>query len=226
MTISLRRADLLHLLTDSGVRVTLGAVSTYGSIRLASEEEVSAENTPSLNAQLSIIKIVTGTLPGLSGGVVLTAAGASYRVHRHSMVGDGESTDIVAYPTTAPTADFWTEGAILLPWASRIAGAAPSPAFDLDTILGAPILVLEAEVAAQGTDPRLNVKVQDCTTAGGTFVDCGYAFDEIADEGGLRVLALDRAEVERYIRLVPVVTGDDDPEFWCGAGVLDVAVPR
>lgn len=225
MSILTRQADLAHVLADCGVVVTLGAASTYGSVRLASAEEVAGEGAPALQAQLCVITIVTGSLPALTGGVTITVGGAAHRVHRHFDAGDGVATRIVAYPTEQPKDDFWVAGMTLLPWASRGIGAPAGDVFDTSTNEGASVLVLEVEAGAVGTDPVLSVTIFHCATETGTFVDSGLAFDDVGDEGGVQALALDSG-VERYVRLEPTVSGTDDPAIWCGASVLDFSVPR
>jgi len=226
MAIARRAADLAFALRRSGVLVTLGGASTYGLVRLASAEEAAQEGAPALQAQLAVIIIQSGTLPGLAGAIVLRAGGNPYRVHRHYSEGDGLQTRIFAYPTAATAPDFWVRGAVMLPWAERTVGAAASEPFDLDALALGAAVALEAEAAAAGTDPALNVAVHHADSVGGPYQPSGIAFAEITDDASLQVLRLDRSTIKQFVKLIPTVTGTDDPAFACGAGLVDLELPR
>jgi hypothetical protein len=231
MAIARRAADLAHMLTSSGVLITLGGASTSAKVVAADEELLRDSGSPvGLIGKAIVVTVAKGALPGLvSNAEIVVTAGplaGTYKADKILTESDGEVTRFTAYPTEAASApDFWVRGSVLLAWGLRETGAAASSAFDLSGI-AYPVLILEAEAPAEGIEPALNVRVQHCATAGGIFEDASAAFDEIGEDGGLRVLVLDMATVERYVRLVPVVTGTDTPAFWCGAVVLDVAVPR
>jgi hypothetical protein len=232
VSIASRQSDLAFVLADSGVPVTLGGASTFALVRAADEEVLRMAGSPvGLVGRAILVKLAQDTLPGLSSDATITVGQGplvgTYKVDRVLDVADGASTHFIAYPTTAQAAPgTWSQGAILLPWARREVGAAPGPAFDLRTIAGVPVLVLEVDAAEAGTDPVLNVKLQDCATVDGTYVDTGLAFTALDEDGGVRVLVPDPAVIEPFVRLVPVITGTSSPAFRGGAVVLDVAVPR
>lgn len=230
--ISAAAADLATMLEELGVAVTLGSISTFGLVDAADEELLRDSGAPvALIGRAITVSIAKDQLPGLAGNAMLVVTAGplagSYRADRILGESDGELTRFLAYPTEAITAPaFWSRGAILLPWALREPGAAPGPAFDRSTIEGTAVLTLEVEAGAAGTDPALNVKLQDCATAGGTFVDTGLAFEELGAAGGLLALVLDPAAFEQFVKLVPLISGTDEPAFRCGAAALDVAMPR
>ncbi len=99
MSVPSRQADLAWMLAHSpaGVTVTLGAASTQGSLRLAGEEQLEAEGI-ALGTRVATILIATGSLPALAAGAQLTAAGATWRVHRHYPESDGAVTRLVCVP--------------------------------------------------------------------------------------------------------------------------------
>ena len=220
--------DVAAMLEELGVLVTLGSDSTFGLVDAADEELLRSEGSPvAVLGRAVLVTIETGSLAGLTPGAAVTVAGVAHQVDRTLSAEDGELTRFLAYPSAAVAPpDFWSRGSLLLPWISRTTGADPGAAFDLDTLIGEPVLVLEAAAASTGTDPALNVKVQHCATAGGTFVDAGVAFAAIAEAGGLRSLVLDPALVHPFVRLVPTITGTGAPAFYCGAAMLDFMLPE
>lgn len=230
--IARRAADLAYTLERSGVPVTLGGASTSALVAAADERVLQEAGSPvALIGKAVLVTIAKDALPGLIGNATLVVTAGplagTYKADRILGESDGELTRFLAYPTEAITAPaFWSRGAILLPWALREPGAAPGPAFDRSTIEGTAVLTLEVEAGAAGTDPALNVKLQDCATAGGTFVDTGLAFEELGAAGGLLALVLDPAAFEQFVKLVPLISGTDEPAFRCGAAALDFAMPR
>jgi len=224
-----RRADDLELmLRTSGVVVTLGAVSTYGIVKAADAVEAGGEHAPGHDARLVSVAIATDSLPGLATGVVLAVDGAAHRVRQILRGEDTQLTRIIAYPVTATVPEIWMGGEIVLPWAERAAGAAAGDVVDLGALEGYPVLLFEAIAAVAGTDPALNVAVHHADLEAGPFTASGISFDEVTDEDSFQVRVLDYVggAVKRYVRLVPAVTGTEDPAFWCQAALLSAELPR
>lgn len=71
--------------------------------------------------------------------------------------------------------------------------------------------------AASGTTPTLNVKIQECATSGGTFVDVsGKTFTEVTAANKAEKIKIDlQAKVgarKRYVRAVATIAGTN-PSF-------------
>jgi hypothetical protein len=220
--------DLAYMLGDAGVEITLGAGSTHGRFQAAGAEESSGENAPGLDARIVTVLIATGSLPGLADGATITVAGVAHRVRRNYPDTNPALTRIIARRFTAVPPDLWLRATQVLDWAERGADAEPSAVVDLDALEGSPVFLLEALAATSGTGPALIVAVHHADLAAGSFTASGVSFDEVSDEDSFQALALDRASgaIKRYVRLVPSVTGTDDPSFWCQAALLDAALPR
>ncbi len=225
MTISTRGRDLAYALGRLGVLVTLGGASTYAQVNAAGEEEGDPDRGPQFNASLVSILIRVGTLPALQSGIVLSVAGVSYKVHRHHPQEDGALTRIVAYPVTDVAADLWVSGTILLPWATRVAGAVAGAAFDRTSVTGTAVLVLEVLAGATGDDPLLEVEVHDSLTEGGTYSPTGISFDPVTEEGDVQALTLP-GSIGPWIKLVPTITGTGAVAFTGGAAAVAFAMPR
>jgi hypothetical protein len=216
--------DLACILRDVGVLVTLGASSTYGSVHATSEEELGRDAAPGLDASLVTFVVATGGLEGLANGVILTAAGVPYRVHRHFEESEGTRTKIVAYPTTFTAPEFWIRGSTVLAWASRSAGAAASDPIDLDALEGIATLLLDAAAATAGVNPTLNVAVHHADLLAGPYADSGLHFVEVGAVDSFQALVLDYRDesVKRYVKLVPAIVGT----FWFQVALADAVVSR
>jgi hypothetical protein len=148
MTISTRHADLAYVLADCGVVVTLGAASTYGTVRAADGEVLRADGSPaSLRPRAILVTIQAGTLAGLHEGSQISVAGSVCVVDSLQSVGDGESIRLLASPVT---------GALV---------AAPAAVSDLaaavDTDLGIPYLTwtVPGEAAQWGVPAEYDLRV-------------------------------------------------------------------
>jgi hypothetical protein len=99
MTILTRQADLAHVLADCGVVVTLGAASTFGTVRSADGEVLRADGSPvALRPHAILVTIQTSTLAGLHEGSQITVAGSPYVVDSLHRPGDGETVRLLVSP--------------------------------------------------------------------------------------------------------------------------------
>jgi hypothetical protein len=99
MSILTRQADLAHVLADCGVVVTLGAASTFGTVRSADGEVLRADGSPvALRPYAILITILRDSLTGLHEGARITVAGSPYAVDSLQRPGDGETVRLLASP--------------------------------------------------------------------------------------------------------------------------------
>jgi DNA-binding beta-propeller fold protein YncE len=171
MTISTRHADLAYVLADCGVVVTLGAASTYGTVRAADGEVLNSDGSPAaLVGRAVIVLVARDSLPGLASNAEIVIAdgslAGSYRVDRILGGADGAFVRFLACPMTAtPEPDFWSRGSVMLAWECRGVGALAGESLDTATLEEDSVLLLEAEAAVAGTTPTLSVSIYDCAVA-------------------------------------------------------------
>ncbi len=95
MTTFFQAADLPFLLQDFGVPVLLGEVTVLALLDLA-DEEILASSAPSpIIGKGAVFTLVTGSLPGLTEGSLLSSEGTSYRARQLMQVGDGAFTRVL-----------------------------------------------------------------------------------------------------------------------------------
>lgn len=104
MTIPTRQADLAYVLADCGVVVTLGAASTFGTVRSADGEVLRADGSPvALRPHALLVTIQRDSLAGLHEGARVTVAGSPYVVDSLQRPGDGETVRLLASPVVGET---------------------------------------------------------------------------------------------------------------------------
>jgi hypothetical protein len=114
----------------------------------------------------------------------------------------------------SPKALLWTLISQLLKPAVQAAGTSTSAAFDMRNVDGSCVVTLDADAAGAGTNPTLDVKIQDCDTSGGTYVDvAGLAFAQITTVAGVKDLVVETRQVRSFIKVVSVVGGTSSPTF-------------
>lgn len=117
-----------------------------------------------------------------------------------------------------------TERATVLK-SSAIAVTTNGPAVDLRPYRGNVALIFNIAAATAGTDPTMDVKIQESDTSGGTYTDvAGQTLTQVTDEDSLQALSLDPDTVKPFIRAVFTIGGTSSPSFPCSA-VL-VAIPQ
>lgn len=96
-----------------------------------------------------------------------------------------------------------------------------SSAIDLADYEGEVLVLLEAGAATAGTNPTLDVKVQDCATSDGSFADVtGYTFTQVTSTASHQKLIVDTNKVARYIKLVGTLGGTNTPTFPFGLSLI------
>lgn len=108
----------------------------------------------------------------------------------------------------------------ILPADSRNADA-NGTGFDLqgsNDAEGEAIVILDSE-AGSGTNPTLDVKLQE-SSDNSTFTDIsGKAFTQVTDSASLQKLTINTNDTERYVRAV-VDVGGTSPVFVCAASIV------
>jgi hypothetical protein len=89
-----------------------------------------------------------------------------------------------------------------------------SAAFDTQPYAGNLLLVANIAAATAGTSPTLDVKVQDCATSGGTYVDVsGYTLTQVTTTDSLQTLSIDKRLVRQFVKVVATLGGSASPAF-------------
>lgn len=102
-----------------------------------------------------------------------------------------------------------------------VATTTNGPAVDLRTYRGKVAVLLNIAAATAGTNPTMDVKIQDCDTSGGTFVDvAGLTGTQVTTADSLQAIAVDTELVRAYIRAVFTIGGTASPSFPCSATVI------
>lgn len=85
---------------------------------------------------------------------------------------------------------------------------------DVTAAEGMAIAVLNSS-AGGGTTPTLDVKLQSCSTVGGTYADIsGATFTQITDSGGgVQMIAFNIAAVEAFVRALGTIAGGGGETF-------------
>jgi len=94
---------------------------------------------------------------------------------------------------------------------------------DVSAYEGMAIAVVQS-LAGTGTTPTLNVKLQHCSTVGGTYADIsGAAFVEIDDTvgGSVQLIAFNAAAVDGFVRATATIAGTT-PSFTCSCVFVGV----
>lgn len=79
-------------------------------------------------------------------------------------------------------------------------------------------LILMSTAATAGTNPTLNVKIQESDAVGSGYEDVsGAAFAEVTDAADVtEMISLKIGELKRYIRVVGTIAGTSTPTFAFG----------
>jgi hypothetical protein len=87
-------SDIMAMLDELGVSVSLGANETKGLIDYADELVLETDVTASVGKMMAVT-IKTGSLPGLAVGMALTVDGVNYKAREVLRTGDGALTRIM-----------------------------------------------------------------------------------------------------------------------------------
>lgn len=78
--------------------------------------------------------------------------------------------------------------------------------------------------AVSGTNPTLDLKVQDCDTSGGTYADISpaVAFPQkvSADANSVAAIGLDTRACRRFVKIYATIGGTSTPTFTFGVAAL------
>ena len=103
----------------------------------------------------------------------------------------------------------------LLACDSRTASA-NGTGFDLEGSNGAEgeaIIILASDAASAGTNPTLDVKLQE-SSDNSTFTDIsGATFTQVTDSQALEKISINTNDVKRYLRAVGTIGGTSSPAF-------------
>lgn len=103
----------------------------------------------------------------------------------------------------------------LLACDSRTASA-NGTGFDLEGSNGAEgeaIIILSSDAASAGTDPTLDVKLQE-SSDNSTFTDIsGATFTQVTDAASSQKISINTNDVKRYLRAVGTIGGTSSPAF-------------
>jgi hypothetical protein len=100
-----------------------------------------------------------------------------------------------------------------------VATTTNGPWVDIRDYVGNITAVLNVAAATAGTNPTMDVKVQDATASDGTgSADItGYTFTQVTTTDSLQQLNIDTRKSRRYVRLVFTIGGTSSPSFPCAA---------
>lgn len=93
---------------------------------------------------------------------------------------------------------------------------------DISNYDGVAQLVLTSSAATAGTNPTLNVKVQESDVFGSGYDDVpGAEFAEVTDAADdCEMIAIKTGELKRYIRIIGTIAGTSTPTFQFGVVML------
>tara|TARA_R110002110_G_scaffold359628_1_gene569491 strand:+ start:4513 stop:4896 length:384 start_codon:yes stop_codon:yes gene_type:complete len=112
------------------------------------------------------------------------------------------------------------EAAILSPVSlatpADVTSSANGTGVDVSAYTGQLLLTLHS-AAGSGTDPTLDVKLQD-SPDNSTFTDVtGATFTQVTDAGAtIESIVVEKDKVSRYVRAVLTIGGSSSPTFDCG----------
>jgi hypothetical protein len=92
---------------------------------------------------------------------------------------------------------------------------------DLQSYEGNIGLILNCSAATDGTNPTLNVKIQDSANNSDFDDVSGLTFTQVTTAASVQLLRV-RKSVRRYIRVVGTIGGTDDPAFTYGIELVGI----
>ena len=102
--------------------------------------------------------------------------------------------------------------AIGIPIAS-VTATANQTGIDLKGYIGNVLAVLHCGAATAGTNPTMNVTIEDSADNSTFAAVSGYAFTQVTTTASLQQLNVDTRLVRRYIRFVVTIGGTSSPAF-------------
>lgn len=96
---------------------------------------------------------------------------------------------------------------------------------DVQDYEGVALIVLNAGAASAGTDPTLDVKLQD-SADNSTFADVtGATFTQVTDvagTAGVQLMKVNVSALKRYLRVVGTIAGTSTPTFTFGVEFVGI----
>lgn len=109
----------------------------------------------------------------------------------------------------------------LLPMAVRTS-TATGTGKDVSEYSGFCHVILQSSAATAGTNPTLNVKLQDCDTVGGSYTDItGAVFAELTAAADVTsMITIKPDELKKFVRAVGTIAGTSTPTFGFGVSLV------
>jgi len=86
---------------------------------------------------------------------------------------------------------------------------------------GIAVATLNSSAKSAGTDPTLDVKLQSCSTVGGTYADIvGATFSQVTTAIVTESVSFNIANAEAFVRALGTVGGTSTPTFCFGVDLL------
>ncbi len=102
---------------------------------------------------------------------------------------------------------------------SRTASSVSS-GIDVSNYEGTLKVILAAGAATAGTNPTLDVKVQECATSNGSPTDVtSGAFTQVTTTAGVQTLNFDVSKLKKYVFVAWTLGGTNTPTFPFGAAI-------
>ena len=110
----------------------------------------------------------------------------------------------------------------LAPLVSGRTSTLTGSAVDLRKYEGVGQIILQCEAASAGTDPTMNVKIQESATSGGSYTDVsGAAFTEVTDAAdSTQMIAIDLAACKGFVKVIGTIGGTSSPAFTFGVSMV------
>lgn len=96
-------------------------------------------------------------------------------------------------------------------------------AVDLQGLSGEATVILDSSAATAGTNPTLDVKIQDSADGSTGWADVtGAAFTQVTSTASQQRLSVNVSEIKRYVRTVGTLGGTSTPTFVYSVNLLGV----
>ena len=98
-----------------------------------------------------------------------------------------------------------------------------SSAVDMVDYEGEVALIVDVSAPVAGTNPTMNVKLQNADTSGGSYTDVsGGAFTEVTDTASAQKISLHRGALKRFVKLSLDIGGTSSPQYLVSAKILGI----
>jgi hypothetical protein len=95
---------------------------------------------------------------------------------------------------------------------------------DLQGLDGEATVILDSSAATAGTNPTLDVKIQDSADGSSGWADVtGAAFTQVTSTASQQRISVNVSEIKRYVRAIGTLGGTSTPTFVYSVNLLGVA---